>query len=90
MKLSEEAQNWHDLIIDEYGIDDTPGLLLLRVAFEAFDEMRKAQNEMNGSPVYTDRFDQPKPHPAAKVARASRSQMIQALKELKIEPPKLD
>lgn len=85
MDLSEEAQSWYDQIKKEYRIRDEPGLLLLQTAFEAFDEMRKAQEEMNGSPVYIDRFDQPKPHPAAKEARAARSQMLQALKALNLE-----
>lgn len=85
MELSNEAKTWHDKIKKEYRIEDEPGLLLLQTAFEAFDEMRKAQKAMNGSPVYTDRFDQPKAHPAAKVARASRAQMLQALRALNLE-----
>lgn len=92
MKLSTEAQQWHDKIKKEYCIQDEPGLLLLQTAFEAFDEMRKAQEAMAGNPVFKDRFDQPKAHPAAKVARASRSQMIQALNalHLEIEPPEVE
>lgn len=92
MKLSKEAQKWHDEIQTEYQIFDEPGRLLLQTAFEAFDEMRKAQNAMDGNPVFNDRFDQPKAHPAAKVARASRSQMMQALNALKleIEPPEIE
>lgn len=86
MKLSTEAQKWHDKIKSEYQIGDKPGLLLLQTAFEAFDEMRKAQNEMNGSPVYTDRFGQPQEHPAAKVVRASRGQMLGAIRQLDLEP----
>lgn len=85
MNLSTEATQWHNKIKKEYRIEDEPGLLLLQTAFEAFDEMRKAQAEMEGNPVYTDRFGQPKAHPAAKVARASRSQMLTALKALKLE-----
>lgn len=85
MKLSDEAQKWHDKIRDEYGIRDETGTLLLQTAFECYDEMRSAQAEMNGNPIYTDRFGQPQENPAAKVARASRTQMISALKALNLE-----
>lgn len=85
MELSTEASQWHAKIKKEYYIEDEPGLLLLQTAFEAFDEMRKAQAAMDGVPVFEDRFGQPKAHPAAKVARASRSQMLAALKALKLE-----
>lgn len=85
MKLSKEATKWHDKIRTEFQIDDQPGLLLLQTAFEAFDEMRTAQAAMDGKPVYTDRFDQPQEHPAAKVVRSSRTQMLAALRQLKLE-----
>ena len=85
MKLSKEAKTLHDEIRDEYDISDKPGLLLLRTAFECYDEVRIAQKAMNGTPVYNDRFGQPCEHPAAKVARASRTQMIAALKALNLE-----
>ncbi len=85
MKLSKEAKRWYNRIKREYDIDDKPGLLLLQTAFEAFDEMRAAQEEMDGNPVYTDRFGQPQEHPAAKTARASRTQMLAALKNLELE-----
>lgn len=85
MKLSKEARQWHDQIKQEYQIEDEPGKLLLQTAFEAFDEMRKAQKEMNGTPVYIDRFGQPQEHPAAKVVRSSRTQFISALDKLKLE-----
>ncbi len=85
MKLSKEARRWRNRIKREYDISDKPGLLLLQTAFEAFDEMRAAQEEMNGNPVYTDRFGQPQEHPAAKVARASRTQMLAALRALNLD-----
>ena len=69
----------------EYGIDDEAGLLLLQTAMEAFDEMRKAQEEINGEPIYFDRFGSPQEHPGCKMVRASRSQMIQALKALQLD-----
>ena len=88
-KLSKTARNALNRIKREYQINDPAGLLLLKTCFEAYDEMRSAQAQMNGQPIYKDRFGQPQEHPAAKVIRASRTQMIAALKALAldIEPP---
>ena len=88
-KLSKTARNEMNRIKREYQITDPAGMLLLKAAFEAFDEMRAAQAQMNGQPIYRDRFGQPQEHPAAKVIRASRTQLISALKALNldIEPP---
>ena len=88
-KLSKTAKNAFNRVKREYGITDPAGLLLLKAAFEAFDECRAAQKEMQGQPIYRDRFGQPQENPAAKVIRASRTQMINALKALNldIEPP---
>ena len=85
MKLSKEATRWRNRIKRDYSITDKAGLLLLQAACEAFDEMRAAQQEMGANPIYTDRFGQPQEHPAAKIIRASRAQMIAALKALNLE-----
>lgn len=89
MDLSKEAQQWYDKIKDEHDIQDKSGLLLLQTAFEAFDEMREAQAEMNPGGFIVDRFGQRKKDPASTEARAARSQMLQSLKalNLEIEPP---
>ena len=84
-KLSKTAKNLFNRIKREYQISDPAGLLLLKTAFEAFDEMRAAQANMNGQPIFKDRFGQPQEHPGAKVVRASRTQMIAALKALNLE-----
>ncbi|HKK44503.1 MAG TPA: hypothetical protein VJ964_03215 [Balneolaceae bacterium] len=85
MNLSDEAQEWFNKIKKEYGIEDTPGLLLLQTACEAFDDMRQAQASMNEGGFIEDRFGQRKPDPAAKNARAARAQMLQALRALNLE-----
>jgi len=86
MQLSTEAEQWHDKIKTEFQITDQAGLLLLRTAAEAFDEMRTAQMAMaeTGS-VYKDRFGQPKPHPAQKIVSTCRNDMLKALRELGLE-----
>ena len=85
MDLSKEAQQWYDAIKDGYGIDDEAGLLLLQTAMESFDEMRQAQNAMNEGGFIEDRFGQRKTDPAAKNARAARTQMLKALKDLNLD-----
>jgi len=90
MDLSTEAQQWHDKIRIEFQITDQAGLLLLRTAAESFDEMRTAQQAMaeTGS-IYTDRFGQPKPHPAQKIVSTCRNDMLKTLRELGLETEQL-
>ncbi len=85
MKLSRKAKIIYNRIRREYDIDDEAGLLLLQTAFEAWDEMRKAQQEIDGQPIYFDRFGSPQEHPGCKMVRASRAQMIQALRALQLD-----
>mgnify|MGYP006442489863 CR=1 FL=1 len=86
MDLSKEATEIYEAIKDEYGIDDRGGLLLLKQAFECYDEMRKAQKaiEKNGI-TFTDRFGQTKPNPAQKVVKDSRNQMLKCIKDLNLD-----
>ena len=85
MDLSKEAKEIYDAIKGEYGIDDEAGLLLLQTAMESFDEMRKAQNAMEPGGFTKDRFGQRKQDPAATNARAARTQMLSALKQLNLD-----
>ncbi|RIK36221.1 MAG: phage terminase small subunit P27 family [Chloroflexi bacterium] len=84
--LSREAKLWWRRLIDEYGIDDNAGLLLVQTAMESFDRMRAAQAaiEADGATV-KDRFDQPKAHPLLSVERDARAQMLAALKQLNLD-----
>jgi P27 family predicted phage terminase small subunit len=81
--LSHEAAVWWDKIVADFCVDDTPGLLLLQTALEAFDRMRQAQESIKEhGTIYKDRFKQPKASPACIVERDSRSAMLSALKAL--------
>ena len=91
VKLSKEAQTWHDRLQESYAVVDDAGLLLLQTAFEAFDRMRKAQIQVQADgQTLLDRFDQQKPHPMLPVERDARAQMLAALKQLNfdVEPIK--
>ena len=77
---------WNDLMSD-YEIDDAAGLALLQTACEAFQRCDDARRMIRReAAVITDRFGQPKPHPAVTIERDSRAQLIAALRALKLEP----
>ena len=84
--ISPEAGEWWTKITDEYSIDDPAGFLLLQTALESFDRMRQAQQTIaaEGATI-ADRFEQQKPHPLLVTERDSRSQMLQAMKLLKLD-----
>ena len=84
--LSAEARRWWARLLDEYGIDDPAGLLLLQTSLEAFDRMREAQGHLkkDGS-IIKDRFDQLRAHPAITTERDSRAQMLMAMKSLNLD-----
>jgi len=86
LKLDKEAQKYYDSIVDEYGIKDEAGKLILLVALEAFSRMREAQDAIKKHGIVTlDSSNRPKPNPACQVERDSRSQMLQAIKLLKLD-----
>ena len=85
--LSKEAKNLYRSIIDEYGIDDGAGLAILTTACEAWDRARQAREQIDADGLLlADRFGQKKLHPAATVERDSRSQWLQAIKTLGLDP----
>lgn len=86
LKLSEEAQNWHDKILQEYSITDEAGKLLVQTAMESFDRMRSAQKvvEKEGI-VFKDKFGQLKNNPANAVERDARAAMLAAIKQLGLD-----
>lgn len=85
--LSAPAAAWWTELRDEYGIVDLAGVSLLTAAAEAWERCASAREAIaaDGGPVIRDRFDQPKPHPAAAIERDARAQFIQALKALNLD-----
>lgn len=70
-------------LIDEYGIDDAGGLLLLQTFADADTTERSAQDVVNADGLtIVDRFEQKKAHPLLTVIRDSRAQKMAALKAL--------
>jgi P27 family predicted phage terminase small subunit len=85
--LTRESSAWYKKIIDEYGITDTGGLLLLQTACESFDRMKEAQKliAVEGITILDFRGT-PRIHPANAVERDSRSALISAIKTLGLDP----
>lgn len=86
IKLSEEAQNWHDRILTEYSIDDEAGKLLVQTALESFDRMRQAQRVIEKEGLtFKDRFGQIRNNPATTIERDAKASMLMALKQLNLD-----
>ena len=77
---------WRDMLAD-YHVEDAAGLALLRVACESFDRSEDARRTIRKEgAVIKDRFGQSKVHPAALIERDAKTQMVAALRALKLEP----
>lgn len=85
--LSPAAKRLWKAVLADYHIDDAAGLALLRVACEATDRAEGARKliAVDGA-VHKDRFGQVKAHPACAIERDARTQLISALRALKLEP----
>lgn len=84
--LSATAQDWWNELQAEYPISDSGGRLLLQTALEAFDRMKSAAAEIDrDGETIKDRFDQVKAHPALVAEKDARSQMLAALKQLRLD-----
>lgn len=84
--LSKEARGWWVRLVEEYAIDDTPGLLVLEATLEAFDRLRGAQAVLAKEGITAvDRFGQPRQHPATCVERDARTALMRGLKALNLD-----
>jgi P27 family predicted phage terminase small subunit len=85
--LTAEARQLWAKLRDDYGIDDSAGLALLRAACEAFDRSQQARALIASEGLMLpDRFGAAKPHPAVAIERDSRTQLLAALRALKLSP----
>jgi len=83
--LSKEASLIFKNLSAEFGIDDSAGLRILRVACEAFDRAQAAREaiERDGLTV-VDKAGQIKPHPLLPIERDSRAAFLAGLKALNL------
>ena len=84
--LSPEAQREWLRLTEEYDLDDPAARLILTTAFEAFDRMRGAQEQLAKDGVtFRDRWGKPRMHPAVTVERDARAAWLAALKQLNLD-----
>lgn len=85
--LTAEGRTLWAKLREEFDIDDAAGLALLRAACEAHDRAQQARTMIAAEGLVTvDRFDQRKPHPAVAIERDARTQIMAALRALRLAP----
>lgn len=84
--LNPAARRWRATLAREYGIADAGGAALLTSAAESWQDVAeyRAIRQREGS-IVLDRFQQPKPHPAAALERDARAQLLKALAALNLD-----
>lgn len=88
--LTGEARRLWQRLTRDFAIDDAAGLTLLRAACEAFARGEQARRMLKREGMFTrDRFGQRRPHPAVQIERDCRTQLIAALRALKLAPEDL-
>lgn len=84
--LPTHIAQWRDQVRRDYGIEDAPGLALLEQAALALHRAEQARELLAKEGLVTrDRFDQPKPHPAAVIARDAEASFRAALRDLQLD-----
>ena len=84
--LSPDARKWFLAIAREYGITDSGGVALLTAAAESRQRAREAWDviEVEGA-IVRGANGIPVPHPAVRMERDARAQMLTALKQLHLD-----
>ena len=84
--LSKKSQTWWRKIVDEYGIADSGGLLILKTLCEALDTALEAQRVLDDQGItIKDRFGAIKSHPLCAVLRDARAQVYMGVKSLNLD-----
>ena len=84
--LSSEAKQFWKNLVDEYCIEDTAGLRILRVSLEAYDRAQAARMAIDEDGMTVrDKFNQIKPHPLLPVERDSRAAFLSGMKALNLD-----
>lgn len=84
--LSAEAKNWWRRIVDGWDIDED-GLLVLRVALEAFDRLCEARKMISrdGIVIKNRRTGGMRAHPAILIEKESRLGLLRAWRQLGLD-----
>lgn len=83
--LSEESKEWWRKVLESYVLQDHH-LRLLQAACESWDRAQHARRTIKREGSYfTDRFGQPKAHPALVEERAARNEVRLFIRELGLD-----
>ena len=81
-----EAKKKAKLLIEEYEILDSGGIIHIRIFADAFTQELNAQDIINRDGLsIQDRFGQVRAHPLCSIVRDARSQKMAALKALNLD-----
>jgi P27 family predicted phage terminase small subunit len=84
--LSPEAKAWWTRLQTEFGIEDPGGVTILSCAADALDRVRQAKAVIaKEGLVVQDRFGQQQAHPADRIERDSRAQLLACLRDLHLD-----
>ena len=84
--FSTEARKIWREILDEYQIEDSAGLRILRVSLESFDRAQSARKSIDKVGLLVkDKWGQVKPHPLLPIERDSRAAFLAGLKALNLD-----
>ena len=84
--LTKEAKAYWKKLVQDFDLDDEPGLLLLKTTLESYDRSNSARATIDKEGMQVvDRFGQVRPHPLLTVERDARSQFMLGLKSLNFD-----
>lgn len=89
--LKKGGRKFWKKVLNDFEIEDGHHLMLLENACQCLDRIDEAQAEIEKEGAYfTDRFGQPKEHPAHKTERDNKILFARLVRELNldIEPPR--
>jgi len=85
--LSDESKTLWSKIHEEYIVDQAVDIVMLERGLHALDLARAAEAQLrDDGPTVLDRFDKPKAHPCAAIARDSRAQFCAIMRQMEICP----
>jgi len=83
--LSPEMAAWWATVVDEYELGDHH-FRILETACESWDTMRSALEIIRQEGLmYTNRFGEPRQHPAVAMARDARTSFLRSVRELALD-----
>jgi phage terminase small subunit len=85
--LSKRSKAIYRSVVADFDLANEPHALeVLRLALEALDRAEQARKQVAAEGMtYTNRFDEPRPHPAVAIERDSRIAVARLFRELSLD-----